>query len=637
MPAPLAAGAAAAGGGKLAGLLGKLGKLAKSTKGLRTAARFMPGGGRKRKRRWPKVVAVLLCSMFLVPVLALLAFLTIAEHVLSALQVKPTLHVALDAYRAAEECPFATDTTVGHAAGAAYLVASAWTLTGDDVIPGGVFGGYQNPFASPSFIPEDMRALADPTELAPGGSVHEELQLRGTYHLEDWTTALGATRRFGIWYPNLPPGGEHGVGFLLIRPSNWRAWVSDVHINLTRKLDPWRPYDAFLVMACHLQALEKQAGTGPEGVVQALAQYGDEAGVQLVDTIADAPGRILHDVASIFSRLLDMVVGLGSAFANRVLIFMGQVQDLLGLGQSMPSDFAKKDIPADYLALIRQWAAPDLDWTILAGVLRVECNFGRDTDGSGHCVSSAGAIGPAQFMPGTFAQYAVDGDHDGRLDIRDPADAVASAANYLRHLGLGNLATVRSALCHYNTGPAMSGEFNRCMNGTQGTSNYCGATVHSYADGVMDCATKYRGHVDFGSALTALAPTVAAQVALLFAIKQIGLPYIWGGNGPQHGDAGFDCSGLTHAAYASAGIQIPRLASDQFKAGPRVAPGSPIMPGDLVFFVGALQPGETPPGHVGMAISSTEMVDAPHTGAFVRREPIWHDGFMGATRPSVRG
>ena len=132
---------------------------------------------------------------------------------------------------------------------------------------------------------------------------------------------------------------------------------------------------------------------------------------------------------------------------------LGRVQGEMGnLGGGMvlwgPSAVAQQDIPPDYLGLVTKWAGIyGIDWTVLAGVLKVACDFGR------HCgVSSAGAVGPAQFEPPTWAAYGVDGDGDGRKDALDPADAVAGAANYLKILGAGAPAEQRAALCHYNAG-----------------------------------------------------------------------------------------------------------------------------------------------------------------------------------------
>lgn len=103
---------------------------------------------------------------------------------------------------------------------------------------------------------------------------------------------------------------------------------------------------------------------------------------------------------------------------------------------------------AAYLALYRSAAltCPGLPWTVLAAVGQVESGHGRNT---GH--SPAGAQGPMQFLPATFAAYAVDGDRDGRTDMADPADAIYTAAHFLCVHGAGSgPAGVREALLFYN-------------------------------------------------------------------------------------------------------------------------------------------------------------------------------------------
>jgi soluble lytic murein transglycosylase-like protein len=116
------------------------------------------------------------------------------------------------------------------------------------------------------------------------------------------------------------------------------------------------------------------------------------------------------------------------------------------LGRSVPTTAAP--VPPAYLALYQQAAGrcPGMRWTLLAAVGQVESRHGRNNG-----PSSAGAIGPMQFLPRTFDAYGVDGNGDGRADPWDPADAIHSAAVYLcTNGGGGSEAQVRRALLRYN-------------------------------------------------------------------------------------------------------------------------------------------------------------------------------------------
>ncbi len=73
---------------------------------------------------------------------------------------------------------------------------------------------------------------------------------------------------------------------------------------------------------------------------------------------------------------------------------------------------------------------PGLSWTVLAAIGQVESGHGRNNG-----PSSAGALGPMQFLPSTWAAYGLDGDRDGDADINDPFDAIPSAAAYLCRFG----------------------------------------------------------------------------------------------------------------------------------------------------------------------------------------------------------
>lgn len=108
-----------------------------------------------------------------------------------------------------------------------------------------------------------------------------------------------------------------------------------------------------------------------------------------------------------------------------------------------------------------------------------------------------------------------------------------------------------------------------------------------------------------------IAPAGVAGEAMNEALTQIGKPYQWAGAGPNS----YDCSGLVMWSYAHFGVNLPHSAAGQASYGVAV-PISDIQAGDLVFF-------DSPIGHVGIAVSHTEMVDAPQTGQDVQVQSIW--------------
>ena len=104
--------------------------------------------------------------------------------------------------------------------------------------------------------------------------------------------------------------------------------------------------------------------------------------------------------------------------------------------------------------------------------------------------------------------------------------------------------------------------------------------------------------------------TTQAQKAVAFAYAQLGCPYVFGGTGPC--PRGYDCSGLAQAAWAAAGVQIPRDSYSQWAALPHV-PLSSIEPGDLLIYNGE--------GHVAIYVGGGYIIDAPHTGLNVEKIP----------------
>ncbi|WP_406013580.1 C40 family peptidase [Streptomyces sp. NBC_00984] len=135
---------------------------------------------------------------------------------------------------------------------------------------------------------------------------------------------------------------------------------------------------------------------------------------------------------------------------------------------------------------------------------------------------------------------------------------------------------------------------------------------HGSADGARADRSTARGSVR--------APNARAAEAVAFAYGALGRPYVWGATGPSS----FDCSGLTQAAWRSAGVSLPRTTYTQINAGRRVS-RSELAPGDLVFFYSGIS-------HVGLYIGNGQMIHAPRPGAPVRIAPVNHMPFAGATR-----
>ncbi|WP_078655437.1 NlpC/P60 family protein [Streptomyces fulvoviolaceus] len=281
---------------------------------------------------------------------------------------------------------------------------------------------------------------------------------------------------------------------------------------------------------------------------------------------------------------------------------------------------AKGSVPAAYQTLVQKWGnmCSAINPALLAAQLYQESGFDPDV------TSHADARGIAQFIPSTWATHGIDGDGDGDRDIWDPNDAIPSAASYDCELAKyvkdvpGD--TTNNMLAAYNAGayrvikaggvPAISE-----------TQNYV-KTIRTLED-------------SFAAPTTRVDPSKQAAGAIYYAQKKLGTPYLWGGTGTDAQGGRFDCSGLTQAAYESVGITLPRVANDQYNAGPHPA-RSELLPGDLVFFSEDLTNSRAI-HHVGIYVGGGYMIDAPRTGAVIRFDPIDTADYFGATRVTEDG
>jgi peptidoglycan DL-endopeptidase CwlO len=112
-----------------------------------------------------------------------------------------------------------------------------------------------------------------------------------------------------------------------------------------------------------------------------------------------------------------------------------------------------------------------------------------------------------------------------------------------------------------------------------------------------------------------------AAAAVSYAMAQVGDAYVYGAAGPD----AYDCSGLTMASWAQAGVALPHSSSAQYSSGPQV-PASALQPGDLVFYY-------SPISHVGMYIGNGMIVHAANPSTGVQVAGLYSMPFSGAVRP----
>ncbi len=130
--------------------------------------------------------------------------------------------------------------------------------------------------------------------------------------------------------------------------------------------------------------------------------------------------------------------------------------------------------------------------------------------------------------------------------------------------------------------------------------------------GCVLCACSTQDHVrpsaGAGETVIRQPPSVnrrnAGEQAAVVAVRQLGVPYRYGGSTTK----GFDCSGLVHYAYLQAGKSIPRTTAGQWQSLKPVAAKN-LRVGDVLFFniAGRVS-------HVGLYLGSRRFVHAPSTG-----------------------
>ncbi|WP_243718205.1 lytic transglycosylase domain-containing protein [Actinomadura sp. 7K534] len=242
------------------------------------------------------------------------------------------------------------------------------------------------------------------------------------------------------------------VNAFAVDPSDFRAWTPP---GTAKKTELWEALAGgqFVVSPAASEQLQLAKGTqypvvgrtmpsltmggsgalGVPGIDMLVSQKsGTDMGlIPNVAVLVNAPGADPAKVA----RAVTKVLGPGTDVVN---LHESKYQNQAGGGGGATS----------YMDLYKQAAGtcPGLSWTVLAAIGQVESSHGRNVG-----PSSAGALGPMQFMPATWKAYGVDGDRDGKADIMNPYDAIPGAANYLCANGAGKGGKqLYNAIWHYN-------------------------------------------------------------------------------------------------------------------------------------------------------------------------------------------
>jgi hypothetical protein len=336
-----------------------------------------------------------------------------------------------------------------------------------------------------------------------------------------------------------------------------------------------------------------------------------------------SPGRL--------ALLGALVAAAGAVMITLLLLFSTASFTMGGVGgvesSDGPSDgvsaLAQREIPPEYLRLYQRAAERyGLDWAILAGIGKVECDHGRDPDPSctkEGAVNSAGAGGPMQFLASTWEKYGVDAEgQSGSPDRWNPADAIFSAANYLHASGApGNykaaiyaynhaswyVAEVESWAAKYRgppTLPAGGGNFgpDRALEGQS-------PTPVRFIEGERAMLAPGDGHLALIP--TGVPATVQAMVVAGNELQE--LPYGPGGHPDPRGAYEEDCSSTVNYVLYRSGVRpIAEILRDNPLAQDYVTWGAPG-PGRWVTIYST----DVPTPHVFIVIAGLRL-DTSHNG-----------------------
>nr|BAW81986.1 tranglycosylase [Streptomyces lavendulae] len=310
--------------------------------------------------------------------------------------------------------------------------------------------------------------------------------------------------------------------------------------------------------------------------------------------------------------------------------------------QGVPAEFQPWILKADAAC-----PEPEMTPALLASQLFHESGFKTSRS---EATSYAGAQGPAQFIPGTWAVWGRDEDGNGDNSPWDIGDAVMAQGRIMCSLikdakSSGYDGDPRAlALAGYNAGWGAVIEYRGVP-----PRSFARGETYDYVQEILRDIPRFQG-----PGLLQVSGSGSGPEALRRAATQINIPYSWGGGGPSGPSTGFcdglngylngscsasvtpgyDCSSLVQYAYWPS-LQLPRVASDQYGAtAHHPVSRNDLQPGDLLFWS---KGGSGDIYHVAIYAGDGNVLHAPRTGRNVELRSLAtampEGDYFGATRP----
>jgi hypothetical protein len=329
--------------------------------------------------------------------------------------------------------------------------------------------------------PDSFSVTPPPGVAAPGGSIPKSLQVPGSaggpprqLFVPDLIAAtptgitpaqLARINKLSGVRAVLPiDGGKvtvdgQSADVLGVSPEAFRSWTPP---ETAAANAVWTDLSKGQLVSTHAAAskLHLSAGNSYQvsAAVQAQVPFGAQTALSVpgADAIVDQARSAQLGLAKNFAVLIN-------APGVNLVTLMAKVRSVIGADAKVinlvpvvtvsklpvTTNVPTTGVPSNLLALYKASAeeyCPGLSWTVLAAINEIESG-----DGANVGPSSAGALGPMQFLPSTWAEWGIDGfGQTGAPDIMNPLDAVPSAARLLCAAGAGSPKTLSGAIFAYN-------------------------------------------------------------------------------------------------------------------------------------------------------------------------------------------